>query len=987
MSLSTLTKFTAPVVSAGRWIRQHPYITVGAIGGTTLVASIIRLYIHLYQRHVNRYEFIPPVDEKNIFWRYIRNTCRFTWAIVRYRFMTIDGCFPPNVHYYSALMEKSITRKPDLRPLFVPAGNSIDIFPCSSVHSHPRSAEFRSSSNAYLSELVRKAGYEPYSVSSSRRDEGDGSRMFYCTKDFGIPFRSDPIRENHVFIFTDVDYYADMPRWLALWKPICMYSLVPDVLNYSNDEYSFQFVGGKLQYHVSGGGQYEHQLWDYKGDTVTTVDIDGNLLVFDIEQRQIHGDDQHRLIWLLPKARISDPLWICAYTDWRNCFLQRKVVGTDGVNTLWEPISDKLSIGLEGQNYSVTLDGKLFEAIRTRVQYMENKPYISDVERLLKEAKHNNYVKDAPIIFKCLPTEITIRPNVVKTGSFPTNFMAIPKRPCLTTVDGKMPGQVTSTPLVSSPALMPSKTYNDDAACIEGRLEKVRNNKRFPPKYRRYADEFVRMLIPDKSAGTGIPSSIGEVREAQDKKSQRCRFDRVAPSMSIDAENKIKSFIKTEPYSSAKAPRNISTMTPEITIQSSAFSLPMAKVLKTHKWYCPGKKPRDIVDRLHDVMQMDLDHDLEEGDYTCLDGTQSQDYSELLLLTAYMRWLAPDHRGTFRNVFKQIFTKRASTATGISYDPGHTVRSGSSITTQSGTIDNAFNVYCALRNMGYSISEAWDRIGAIFGDDSLNANHQGLFREFLVQVVQDLGMIYKSTSRARDEPVLFLGRYFVDPMYSYDSFADPMRTIGKLHLSSNKNVSVEQAAANKAWGYNTTDALTPILGTWAAKVLELTKLKFKNGTGEEQYKCSNAWPQKNKTQITEALAKVLNLSVGELLEKDKAVRAVTGLDQFPVLFDTTYEHKQLAVVNGNLVGTDLHENEQPTNNEQPSTSTRRLKQATGEGCHGNTNAVGKPRAKPKTNFRTAKQPRTENARHTPRLPRSNAGSRRSAPKHDSAITR
>nr|QYF49956.1 MAG: hypothetical protein [Sichuan forest noda-like virus 3] len=927
MSYSTLTRSISVVSTPLVWSWAHPKTVLALVGVTALTTAAAKLYIRLYHRHVNQYEFIPTVDNRNILVRHLYNSARFTFALMRYKTMTVGGYFPPSVQYYSALMEASIVRKEDLRPLFVPAGDNIEIFPCNRVHSHPRSAEFRSSANEYLVNMCKRAGYDPYSVSSSRRDTGAGNRYFYCAKDFGIKFRDDPITDNTAFVFTDVDYYADMPRWMNLWRPICMYSLVPEQLNFSNNEYCYHFEGNELVYNVMGGGFYRHQLWDYKGDTVTTIDLDGNLLVFDIEQRTVMGDPQHRLIWLLPKAKITDPLWIAVYFDWHINLLKRKVVKEGALLTLWEPISDILSIGVDGSNYSVTLNGKLFEAIRTRLQFKDSAPYVSDVERMLKEAKHDTYARDAPILFKCFGLDKVIRANVVKTGNFPILYQALPKRDGLSTEDCKSPGQVVTTPLVSQPALFAAKGVNADRSCIEGRLDKVKNDKRFPVKYRKYADEFVHRLVPEHLVGTGVPFSVGEVRVAQDKKAQRGRFDKVAPSMSIDAENKIKTFIKTETYGSAKAPRNISTMTPEITIQSSAYSLVIANVFKAHPWYCPGLPPKKIIERLDAVMKMDPDQDLEEGDYTCLDGTQSADYSNLLLLPAYNRYFALEHRAGFTRLYNQIYKKNASTATGQQYNPRMTVRSGSSITTQAGTLDNAFNVYCALRNMGFLPEEAWGKIGAIFGDDSLNANHRGEFRVFVEQVVNELGMIYKSCLRPRGEPVLFLGRYFVDPTTTNDSFADPMRTISKLHATGNKLVTPEQGAANKAYGYVTTDLLTPIIGTWASRVLDITKLKFKNATGEEQYKCSNAWPQRDRLAIAEAMASVLGISIQELMEKDQAVRAVTGLDQFPVLFDTEYNHTQFAVVDGLLVGTDLHQNISIQDERQPEQGSTSVQQA------------------------------------------------------------
>jgi hypothetical protein len=860
-----------------------------------------------------RYEFIPTVRYERSRWLRIKYChCKMFLANVTFKIMTLGGRFQPSVQYYSQVIEECVERLPDLRPLFVPSGDTIDIFPCSSIHSHPNSAQFRSSSGAYLIDAVKRAGYSPYSVSSAKRDAGDGNRYFYCAKDFAMPYRDQPVVDNSALIFVDVDYYADMNRWLMLFKPICMYTLVPEVLNYNGSEYNYNFVGNSVNYNLSGGGNYQHELWNYKGDTITVVDDYGSLLVFDVEQRRINGDEQHRLVWLLPRSRVTSPYWPCLSLDINSTTLRRKVVKSGKLLYLWEPIDDRLSIGFDGSNYSVTLSGKLFEAIQTRLRFKDSAPFVSDVERMLKEAKHNEHIKDAPILFNCITHDVIIRPNVVKTGSFPVYYAATPIRGGLSTEDTKAPGQIVTTPLVSQPALFAAKGYNADLACIEGRLTKVRNNKKFPLKYRNYADEFVQKLIPKRLVGTGVPLSVGEVRVAQDKQAQRNRFDRVAPTMSVECDNKIKAFIKTETYASAKAPRNISTMTPEVTIQSSAYSLVMANVLKTHTWYCPGKTPKEITQRLADVMNMDSTQDIEEGDYTCMDGTQSADFSNLLLRPAYMLYFAKEYRNGFIKLYNDIYKNQATTNSGVSYKPEMTIRSGSCITTQANTINNAFNVYCALRNMGFTAQEAWDRIGAIFGDDSVNNNHSGNFHQFIEQVATELGMRYKSLLRARGEPVLFLGRYFVDPTTTWDSFADPMRTISKLHASTNKQVSREQAAANKAHGYLTTDNLTPIVGSWAKQVIKITGLKFKNATGEEQYRCSNAWPQRDRLAIAEATAKVLGVTVHELSVKDKLISEVSGLDQFPVVFDTIYKHTQQAVVDGDLVGTDLHQIDERT---------------------------------------------------------------------------
>lgn len=890
-------------------------ISVTSYGFIKLMEHHRRLY-----NQQNPFEYIPTEKTDWLLVRQIRNVLKHQYAAVKYQMMTVGGLYQTNVKQLSEEIEMTIIRKPDLRPTLVPNGDSIDIIPVNSMHSHPVSAQYRSSANTYLNECVLNAGYRPYNISKSRRDVEKGCRYFYHSKDLSIKYSDDKIEDQSVFIMTDVDYYVDMPRWLKLFRPIVMYTLSPTRLSCSGPnnktEYRFNIDGNVVHYHVSGGGEYTHQLWNYTGDTVTCVDDDGNLLTFDIEQRMVKGDEQHRLIWLLPRSKVVNPLWHHLRLDWENNVLKRKDMTLKGFNYLLEPIEDNLSIGLIGTKYSVEIPGKLYEAIRIRLAEKEATVFVSDVERMLKEAKHPSYVTDAPILFKCFAVDVVFDKNVVKTSNFAVTYQAIPRYGALSTEDGNNPGQTTTSPLTSNPALTASKGYNADKACIEGRIDKVANNVKWSKVYKDYAREFIDLLVPKRYRGTGTPISIGEVDLKQDKVAQRGRFQQVAPMMSIDAGNAIKAFIKTEAYAAAKPPRNISTMSPELTIQMSAYTLVFADILKTHDWYCPGKKPRDIIKRLAHVMKAEEKEDVEEGDYTCLDGTQSEEYARRLLLPAYMQYLAPEHRTTFRDLYKKVYKQHATTSTGIAYDPGYSVRSGSPITTQAGTIANAFNVYSALRHMGYVSEDAFSKIGAIFGDDSCNPNYKGLFTSFIEQVAKDLGMIYKSNLRPRGEPLLFLGRYFVDPPTTDDSYADPLRTIGKLHVSTNKSVTKEQAAANKALGYISTDRLTPIIGTWAARVIQLTKIRtMKGGTHEEQYKCSNAWPQKNQARIRDCMATTLGMTIAELIELDNKVKQVDGLDHFPVVFDTAYKHTQVAVVDGDLVCTDLHQEPVPIQDE------------------------------------------------------------------------
>jgi hypothetical protein len=187
-----------------------------------------------------------------------------------------------------------------------------------------------------------------------------------------------------------------------------------------------------------------------------------------------------------------------------------------------------------------------------------------------------------------------------------------------------------------------------------------------------------------------------------------------------------------------------------------------------------------------------------------------------------------------------------------------------------------------------------------YGDDTVDCNNNDFVARFIAAAT-DLGLKLEVQTVPKGEPLPYLGRYFVDPLTSVDSFQDPMRTISKLHLSANRSVEPSQAAANKAHGYYTTDAKTPIIGTWSKRVIEITGLKPKGLRSDEKYRMSNAWPQRSRENISEAMCKVLGIERGELELLDTIVNNITALDQFGPILETEIQVKIPAVVSGLVV--------------------------------------------------------------------------------------
>jgi len=168
----------------------------------------------------------------------------------------------------------------------------------------------------------------------------------------------------------------------------------------------------------------------------------------------------------------------------------------------------------------------------------------------------------------------------------------------------------------------------------------------------------------------------------------------------------------------------------------------------------------------------------------------------------------------------------------------------------------------------------------------LTPNFPGL-ENALRQVCADLGYTIKLTTTQPGERITYLGRVFPQPLTHDDSHQEAIRTLAKLHLSANKAVSRNQAAYNKATGYLSSDALTPVISDWAMRVVELSGITSARGLlGEEMWKMDNgAWPQHDVGLIAQSFAADLGLSSAELAEYAAKVRVAVDFDSFPAHYD------------------------------------------------------------------------------------------------------
>lgn len=92
----------------------------------------------------------------------------------------------------------------------------------------------------------------------------------------------------------------------------------------------------------------------------------------------------------------------------------------------------------------------------------------------------------------------------------------------LLTESAKLTGRIMLPEIVTGQGHAPGSSYNNDRACITGRIDNVRNNVTPAAKYTRYAMEYAELMVGDQAA-KGVPYYADEVFELQSKPRQRQR--------------------------------------------------------------------------------------------------------------------------------------------------------------------------------------------------------------------------------------------------------------------------------------------------------------------------------------------------------------------------------------------------------------------------------------------------------------------------------
>ena len=395
--------------------------------------------------------------------------------------------------------------------------------------------------------------------------------------------------------------------------------------------------------------------------------------------------------------------------------------------------------------------------------------------------------------------------------------------------------------------------------------------------------------------------------EVQDRPTQRARSERALPSLTQNYANKVKSFIKAEPYNNITDPRTISPVDNAHQLTYSTFTYAFKEdVLKHQKWFASAMTPGQICDRLRDICEHP--DGVIFSDYHRLDGHVSQG-DKNFKRRVYMRWCRVEDRTVLSRVLNQDSNVRGTTSTGVRYDSGTSQLSGSPGTTNDNNLVTLRHDYIALRELGHSSKESWKLINKwVLGasDDRLRAALPGL-GESLERVTALLGHKMESVHFPHGSAILYLGRHYPNPQLYRTSMQDPIRTLAKLHLTTAPNSTTERDALyHRAAGYLVTDKKTPIIGTWCAKVLQLLDKPTSDPTRDEQFRLDQgSWPQEEEEPLKELMCALLNIDSSELEDIENLIRTAQSVEELPngiLNTDHLVKHKIQAAVGHDILG-------------------------------------------------------------------------------------
>jgi len=727
-----------------------------------------------------------------------------------------------------------------------------------------------------------------------------------------MAYQDSSLLRDDIIVMTDVDYYLDMTNVLQ-GNPVLIYTFVPlEVSGSTEDGIYYTHSDDTVETVTNGGSRYRHQLWDYDDDHIV-IDTWKGSYIYLIEQLRV--TETRRLIyfnpvrfvpfvfgWILPGRRLRRR----QFNKGGVMYSRFTKTNDEGVVELWH------SMAYAEETPACTIRSDTFQAAHIRL--CSNKtPHISDVERYFSTHKVENTLHAATLFFdiynRC-PEVFGVKPNMVTPCVIQNDTHSYQSVDGLVSEDGKPTMRAIWPGYGKGIAFSPVKSYNNDKACLKGRMEDVKNRRYpIPPIYYSYLHELVGLMVPPERMGIITPMSYEQIWDQFDKTTQRAKLAQA--DFSMEGKVSVRSFQKVEAYGKLTAPRNISTLPMSHNATLGQFTIPiMTHIYKECHWYAFGKHPRHISQLLYEKSRGTVS--ATASDFTKLDGSIQEFFRDGFDMVAFAA-VNRDYHAEWLRISKKERNAKCRTAHDITYQSDATVLSGSSMTSLLGTFVNVVTNYIALRTQ-YGPPEAWAKLGLYGGDDGVSFDVPGTW---ITKTAAKLGLLCETEEVAIGNPIKFLGRIYPDIWTTPASMADVKRQVGKLHLTSSPKIVPDWLVLyRKAQGLRCTDENTPFLTTWCDAVMRIVRTQLSEEPETHKYwhltKADQSYWSKYQTpfepptdieHIRGIIAEEMNLTTAELVDYERRVAEARTLEelQFEDMIRKPAKVGINAIVNGEVI--------------------------------------------------------------------------------------
>jgi hypothetical protein len=717
-----------------------------------------------------------------------------------------------------------------------------------STHTHGSSAFWRSCGTKCARELANSVGMDIYVMQMSPTDQREnlrGVRDYYWPKDLAAKSKQDIITPNDILVMIDVDYYYDMKDFLLKHdNPVLIYTFVPDAAAYSEDEYNFHFVhsntGSVVKYNVSGGAEYEHQLWNY-GVDVICVSSAFKSKVYNIERRKMNAN--HQLLLLVPVGT-----WYFPFNCYGDLFpnqLDRLMITNEQHTIL------NIDHG-QGVDVSISKVGMLAAAKIPKVKFdlaelayfaASVKPTVPTLQPLIGSRDDALILLD---YFRTTYPERTKLGSVTLTTVYDApvgvrTYQFIQDNEEL--IDDLKPMlHAYMSPLIPN-AFVPTNTVQNEARSIEGRVkrpgEEAKSIQLSSKSLLEFNELFRQYVLPHHLLD---PVDYEEVLERQSRPTQRALLAQAELSDNINGD--VSTFLKSEAYKGLKDPRTITTYCAGLKAEYAKFIYAIADHLKVHApWYTAGKTPKEIA---HYISYLCSDANyVIEGDFTVQDGHTSSIVREAECADLLFSF-KPQYHDQISKLYKAGYNLTAKTKHGLKYKLEFQRGSGSMETSVLNSLNTYRIILYAYYLNGvkpqYSISIPI----VVLGDDSLARD---LPSKCLIKAARVYGQVIKAEIKQNGQAgVTYLSRVFTEHVWfgSPTSTCDIFRTLSKIHVTNNNNrkVSNEQLLLEKMAGLSLSDNHTIIIRSLLSTIKRLGyTLPMAEQGWWSKFDYDNNWPQ------------------------------------------------------------------------------------------------------------------------------------------------